>query len=55
MVLEGRAPNGEDPTVLERQRITWPHDGTEVRQLGESSSDDGLTWTVAFDGRYRRR
>ena len=55
MVLEGQAPSGEDPTVLERQRITWTHDGTEVRQLWESSSDDGLTWTVAFDGRYRRR
>ena len=32
-----------------------PTDGAEVRQLWESSSDDGATWTVAFDGRYRRR
>ena len=55
MVLEGRAPTGEDPTVMERQRITWTHDGTEVRQLWEASADDGATWTVAFDGRYRRR
>ena len=55
MVLEGRAANGEDPSVMERQRITWTHDGTEVRQLWESSADDGATWTVAFDGRYRRR
>ena len=23
MVLEGRAPSGEDPTVVDRQRITW--------------------------------
>ena len=30
-------------------------DGAEVRQLCESSSDDGATWTVAFDGRYRWR
>ena len=55
MVLEARAASGEDPSVMERQRITWTHDGTEVRQLWESSADDGATWTVAFDGRYRRR
>ncbi len=59
MVLEGQAPNGEDPTAVDRQRITWTRvsdsDGAEVRQLWESSSDDGATWTVAFDGRYRRR
>jgi hypothetical protein len=24
-----------------------------VRQLWESSGDDGQTWTVAFDGSYR--
>jgi hypothetical protein len=58
MVLEGKAPNGDDPTVVDRQRITWTQtsdsDGAEVRQLWESSSDDGATWTVAFDGRYRR-
>jgi hypothetical protein len=59
MVLEGRAPSGDDPTAVDRQRITWTQvsdpDGAEVRQLWESSSDDGKTWTVAFDGRYRRR
>ena len=59
MVLEGRAPSGEDPTVVDRQRITWTQEsdaeGAEVRQVWESSSDDGATWTVAFDGRYRRR
>ena len=59
MVLEGRAPSGEDPTAVDRQRITWTQvsdaDGAEVRQLWESSGDDGATWTVAFDGRYRRR
>ena len=59
MVLEGRAPSGDDPTAVDRQRITWTRvsdpDGAEVRQLWESSSDDGKTWTVAFDGRYRRR
>jgi hypothetical protein len=58
MVLEGRAPSGADPTVVDRQRITWTHeqvDVAEVRQVWESSSDDGATWTLAFDGRYRRR
>lgn len=54
MVLEGSGPGQQDEAVAERQRITWtPHDG-EVRQLWEVSSDDGATWTVAFDGRYRR-
>jgi hypothetical protein len=27
----------------------------EVRQLIEQSSDDGKTWTVTFDGTYRRK
>ena len=55
MVLEGRAPSGDDPKVIDVQRITWTHDGDEVRQVWETSTDDGATWTVAFDGRYRRR
>jgi hypothetical protein len=28
--------------------------GEGVRQLWETSTDDGKTWTVAFDGIYRR-
>jgi len=57
MVLEGQAPSGEDLTVVDLQRITWTRDdeGAEVRQVWESSADDGKTWQVAFDGRYRRR
>ena len=47
-----------DPTVVDRQRITWTR-GTKTprgpRSLWESSSDDGATWTVTVDGRYRRR
>ena len=36
-----------------RQRITWSKlDGGRVRQLWESSTDDGRTWSVAFDGTY---
>jgi len=35
------------------QRITWSKEPDEaVRQLWESSSDNGKTWTVAFDGHY---
>jgi hypothetical protein len=46
MVLEGVDADA-------RQRVTWTVEGDGVRQLWESSKDDGETWTVAFDGRYR--
>jgi hypothetical protein len=39
-------------------RIRWtPQPGTPltVRQLWESSTDGGKTWTVAFDGVYRKK
>ena len=53
MVMEGRAPSETDPAVIDRQRITWTQqDGVVVSQVWETSSDDGATWTVAFDGRY---
>jgi hypothetical protein len=55
MVLEGWGPAADDLDVVDRQRITWTREGDEVRQVWESSSDDGKTWTLAFDGRYRRR
>ncbi len=56
MQLQGttRGPDGGE--VL--QRITWRQvdgDPDHVRQLWESSTDGGTTWTVAFDGHYRRR
>ena len=54
MVLEGWGP-GDDLDVVDRQRITWTTDADEVRQFWETSADDGKTWTVAFDGRYRRQ
>jgi hypothetical protein len=41
-------------TADAQQRITWTPDGDGVRQLWETSKDDGETWSVAFDGRYRR-
>jgi hypothetical protein len=38
------------------QRITWSKNGDgTVRQVWESSTDGGKTWTVAFDGTYRRQ
>jgi hypothetical protein len=47
MVLEGIDADA-------RQRITWTVEDEGVRQLWETSKDDGESWTVAFDGRYRR-
>lgn len=54
MVLAGERPApGGNGTVL--NRITWtPRSPTEVRQLWESSTDGGVTWTTAFDGTYRK-
>jgi hypothetical protein len=56
MVLAGEAPNEDDPARTQRHRITWTPaaDGTELRQYWQASDDDGQTWSVAFDGRYRR-
>jgi hypothetical protein len=56
MVLEGDAPNEADPSQSQRHRISWTPsgDGLEVRQYWQVSDDDGETWSVAFDGRYRR-
>ncbi|MGZ8260819.1 MAG: hypothetical protein ACXWUL_09755 [Caldimonas sp.] len=55
MVMSMTGPSPSDPKLTVQQRITWTPaaDGT-VRQLWESSSDDGRTWTVLFDGRYVR-
>jgi len=47
MVMEGTSGG-------ERQRITWSQEGEDVRQVWETSPDDGQTWTLAFDGRYVR-
>lgn len=55
MVLEGRQERVDPKTgVRRRERITWtPNADGSVRQLWESSTDEGKTWTVAFDGLYR--
>jgi hypothetical protein len=49
---EARRPDGTK--VLHRLVFTPNEDGT-VRQHWTSSTDDGTTWTDAFDGLYRRR
>ncbi|MGH8235727.1 MAG: hypothetical protein ACREXP_01745 [Steroidobacteraceae bacterium] len=37
-------------------RITWtPLPADQVRQVWETSTDDGKSWTVAFDGLYTRK
>lgn len=49
MVMSG--PEGGPPA----DRVTWtPNPDGTVRQLWEKSVDGGATWTVAFDGSYRR-
>lgn len=53
---EGRAagPDGQPRRV--RNRMTFFNKGADqVRQLWEQSSDEGKTWTVAFDGLYTRK
>ena len=53
MVLEGVDGEG---AARKRQRITWsPQPDGSLRQLWETSDDDGRRWQTAFDGRYVRR
>ena len=56
MVLEGRKDKPDAATgIVGRERITWtPAADGSVRQLWESSADEGKTWQVQFDGRYVR-
>ena len=56
MVLEGRQDKPDAKTgLVQRERITWtPNADGSVRQLWETSTDDGKTWAVSFDGLYRR-
>lgn len=54
MVMEGDTPP-QDPKqkAPTRNRITWsPQPEGVVRQLWETSTDEGKTWTTSFDGRY---
>jgi hypothetical protein len=54
MVLSGSKKDKEGKTVV--NRIIWtalPND--QVRQVWETSTDEGKSWTTAFDGIYTRR
>ncbi len=53
MILVGTTPAKQGPV---HQKITFfkNPDGT-VRQLWESSPNDGMTWSVVFDGLYRKK
>lgn len=56
MVLEGSVPAAAPNEPATRHRISWSlidGDPDRVRQLWETSSD-GVSWEIAFDGRYRR-
>lgn len=54
MRLTGMSNNAEGKPVQHRMSYTPQADG-RVRQLWESSTDEGKTWTVTFDGLYVRR
>ena len=53
MVLEGVTKTQDGEAI---QRISWSliDGGPDVRQLWETSTDGGSTWTTAFDGIYVR-
>ncbi len=53
MVLEGETPDDEHPGGKQLHRIAWtPNADGSVRQLWETSTDGGKTWSTAFDGKY---
>lgn len=56
MELTGTTAGANGSTTLHRIRWT-PLGGqpTRVRQLWESSTDEGRSWSVAFDGTYTRK
>ena len=56
MTLSGQVPGPNGKTTL--HRVRWSligGDPNRVRQLWESSTDGGKTWSVAFDGTYVRK
>jgi hypothetical protein len=56
MVLRGESIAADASSKSTLQRITWtPQSDGRVRQLWESSSDSGKTWSVVFDGIYSKR
>lgn len=56
MTLRGRTTERDPAPKVTLHRIQWtPQPDGRVRQLWESSTDDGRTWSVAFDGWYTRK
>lgn len=55
MVLSGVQDKPNPQTGLpQHERISWtPNADGSVRQLWETSNDDGKTWSTSFDGLYR--
>lgn len=54
MRLTGMGHNAEGKPVVHRMSYSPQTDG-RVRQMWETSTDDGKTWAVAFDGLYLRK
>lgn len=54
LVYRGSTPRSDGGRTDHRMTFTPNADGS-VRQVWESSGDGGATWSVAFDGTYRRR
>lgn len=52
--FESKFMNQQGEISISRMTFTLNEDGT-VRQLMESSTDDGKTWQIAFDGLYKRK
>ncbi|MGH7720890.1 MAG: hypothetical protein ACREON_18845, partial [Gemmatimonadaceae bacterium] len=56
MRFTGEMPSGTGGTIMHRLSFTRVGGSPErVRQFWETSTDNGKTWTVAFDGTYVRR
>lgn len=56
MVMSSVPPAAGADSARRVDRITWtPVDEGKVRQLWESSTDGGLTWSTQFDGLYVRQ
>lgn len=54
MVLKGTTVDAAKAVTM--HRVTWtPLPDGRVRQFWESSTDQGKTWTVAFDGHYEKK
>lgn len=64
LMLDGELKDGKMTLLGEgkrggrliQHRISWePLRDGKLRQLWETSSDGGKTWSIAFDGRYERK